>query len=128
VILRPALPSVGVVTLSQIERNSPINGNVVAWDFNDLACCSIADIRLIALNVTTPGEGQFTSGGDVPVLADRASRGYFAAVAKLDDETLARSLGLGEAGAAAIYTQSSTLFHILSRIQIRLVALLLYLP
>jgi hypothetical protein len=74
------------------------------------------------------GEGQFTSGGDVPVLADRASRGYFAAVAKLDDEKLARSLGLGEAGTAAIYTQSSTLFHILSRIQIRLVALLLYLP
>jgi multidrug resistance efflux pump len=74
------------------------------------------------------GEGQFTATGDVPVLADVASRGYFAAVAKLDDEKLARSLGLGEAGTAAIYTQSSTLFHILSRIQIRLVALLLYLP
>jgi hypothetical protein len=24
------------------------------WDFKDLACCSIAEIRLIALNVTTP--------------------------------------------------------------------------
>jgi hypothetical protein len=34
----------GVVTLSQIERNSPINVNVVAWNFNDLACCSIAKL------------------------------------------------------------------------------------
>jgi hypothetical protein len=44
----------GGVTLSQIERDSPITANAEAWDFNDLACCSIADIRLIALNVTTP--------------------------------------------------------------------------
>jgi hypothetical protein len=44
----------GVVTLSQIERNSPITANAEAWDFNGLTCSSIAEIRLIALNVTTP--------------------------------------------------------------------------
>jgi hypothetical protein len=44
----------GIVTLSQIERNSPINVNVVARDFNDLACCSTEEIRLIALNEITP--------------------------------------------------------------------------
>jgi hypothetical protein len=44
----------GVVTLSQIERNSPITVNAEAWDFNHLACCSIAEIGLVSLNVTTP--------------------------------------------------------------------------
>jgi len=44
----------GVVTLIQIERNSPTSLNAETWDFNDLACCSIAKIRLISLNVTTP--------------------------------------------------------------------------
>jgi hypothetical protein len=44
----------GVITLSQIERKSPITANAEAWDVNDLACCSIAEIRLIALDVTTP--------------------------------------------------------------------------
>jgi hypothetical protein len=44
----------GVVTLSQIEQDLPTTANAEAWDFNDLTCCSIADIRLIALNVTTP--------------------------------------------------------------------------
>jgi hypothetical protein len=44
----------GVVTLSWIERNWPITANAEEWDFNDLACCSIAEIWLIALNVTTP--------------------------------------------------------------------------
>jgi hypothetical protein len=48
---------IGVVTSSQIERNSPITANVEVWDFNDRACCSIAEIRLIALNVTTPELG-----------------------------------------------------------------------
>jgi transposase len=48
----------GVVTLSLIERNWPITAKAEAWDFNDLACCSIAEIRLIALNVATPVEEQ----------------------------------------------------------------------
>jgi hypothetical protein len=47
-------PDDGVVTLNQIERNSPIAANADAWDFNDLTCSSIAEIRLIAFNVTTP--------------------------------------------------------------------------
>jgi hypothetical protein len=43
-----------VVTLSQIERHLPINANAEAWDFKDLGCCSITEIRLLSLNVTTP--------------------------------------------------------------------------
>ena len=53
--LRKTHPRAGVVTLSQMERNSPITANAEAWDFNDLTWCSIAEIRLIALNVTTLG-------------------------------------------------------------------------
>jgi len=44
----------GVVTLSQIERNWPTAANAETWDFNDLTCSSIAEIRLVSLNVTTP--------------------------------------------------------------------------
>jgi hypothetical protein len=47
----------GVVTLSQIERNSPISVNVEARDFNDLVYRSIAKIRLVSPNVTTPPDG-----------------------------------------------------------------------
>jgi hypothetical protein len=65
---RHRIAAQGVVTLSQIERDSPITANAEAWDFNDLACCSIADIKLIALNVTTarkqliPGRCESTGG------------------------------------------------------------------
>ena len=45
----------GVVVLSQIERDLPTVPNAEARDFKDLACCSIAKIRLFSLDVTTPG-------------------------------------------------------------------------
>jgi hypothetical protein len=44
----------GVVTLSQIERRLPTTAYAEPWNFNDLACCSIAKIWLVSLNVTTP--------------------------------------------------------------------------
>jgi hypothetical protein len=44
----------GVATLSQIEQNSPITVHADDRYFKDLACSSIAEIRLIALNVTMP--------------------------------------------------------------------------
>jgi hypothetical protein len=50
----------GVVTLSQIERNSPITANAEVWGFNHLACCSIAEITLIGLNVTTPSRDRLS--------------------------------------------------------------------
>jgi hypothetical protein len=56
------LATIGIVTLSQIERNLPITANAVTWDFSHLACCSISEIRLIALNVTTPRRGLGSEG------------------------------------------------------------------
>jgi hypothetical protein len=52
-LYRNIYPGEGVVTLSQIERHSPITANAEAWDFNHLVCCSIAEIRLVSLDITT---------------------------------------------------------------------------
>jgi hypothetical protein len=46
--------ALGVVTLSQTERNLPTIANVDARDFSDLACWLIVQIGPISLNVTTP--------------------------------------------------------------------------
>jgi putative transposase len=56
VYLWRAVDCEGVVTLSQIERKLPTTANTEARVFNDLVCRSIAQIWLISLNVTTPGE------------------------------------------------------------------------
>ena len=73
------------------------------------------------------GEGQFAPQGDIPVLANFGSKGYFAAVVKLDDDALAEGLGLGEGGAAAIYSQPEGPFHVISRIYLRMVSLSFFL-
>ena len=73
------------------------------------------------------GEGQFAAQGDVPVLAAVGSKGFFSAIVQLDNEVLDDNLGLGEAGAAAIYTQHGGSLHFLSRFYIRMISLLFYL-
>jgi hypothetical protein len=50
----------GVVTLSQIERVSPTTANTEARDFNDLVYRSIAKIRLVSCDVTTPPNSFFS--------------------------------------------------------------------
>lgn len=74
------------------------------------------------------GEGQLVASGDVPVLANLGSKGFFAVVIELDDPELATSLGLGEAGSATVYTKPEGLFHVLSWMYIRLISILNYLP
>ena len=74
------------------------------------------------------GEGQLAAEGDVPIVANIGSKGFFAAVVKLDDDALADGLGLGEAGAAAIYSQPEGPFHVISKIYLRMVSLSFFLP
>jgi hypothetical protein len=74
------------------------------------------------------GEGQLAAEGAVPVVANIGSKGFFAAVVKLDDDALADGLGLGEAGAAAIYSQPEGPFHAISKIYLRMVSLSFFLP
>jgi hypothetical protein len=123
---RHRIAAQGVVTLSQIERDSPITANAEAWDFNDLACCSIADIKLIALNVTTarkqliPGRCE-SNGGLFKILwvgvrlrARGRSEGYFESLfvarcqsrsAMPSDKALCGTAGLGSV------TRISTIVH-----------------
>ncbi|CTQ55343.1 Inner membrane protein YibH [Roseibium album] len=74
------------------------------------------------------GEGQFTASGDVPVLANLGSKGFFAVLIELNDPELAASLGLGEAGSATIYTKSSGIFHAIGKLYMKLISLVYYLP
>ena len=48
----------GVVTLSQTERNLPTTANVDESNFKDLASWLIVQIGPISLNVTTPDQAQ----------------------------------------------------------------------
>jgi hypothetical protein len=77
--------AVGVVTLSQIERNSPITANANVWDFNHLGCCSIAEIRLASLDEKTPiiGSGSIiTFDLTKPLVCARQSRKAFIEMSK----------------------------------------------
>ena len=74
------------------------------------------------------GEGQLEAQGKIPVVANVGSKGFFSAVVKLDDDALAEGLGLGEGGAAVIYTQPEGPFHIISRIYLRMISLSFFLP
>ena len=83
--------------------------------------------KVIRVNKYT-GEGQIAPSGDLPVVANIGSKGFLAATIKLDDEALGPELSLGEAGAAAIYTQPAGPFHVVSKIYLRMLSILSFLP
>jgi multidrug resistance efflux pump len=74
------------------------------------------------------GEGQLVASGDLPIAANVGSKGYLAAAIRLDDDAVAKQLALGEAGAAAIYTQPAGPFAIVSKIYLRMLSLMFFLP
>lgn len=74
------------------------------------------------------GEGQILGGQLVPKAHSLGSKGFIAAVIQLDDSELAESLSLGEAGAAAIYSQNPGPFAVVSKIYLRMLSLLFFLP
>jgi hypothetical protein len=45
----------------------------------------------------------------------------------LDDEAVAQELALGTAGTVAVYTDSGTAFHVISKVSVRLNAWMYYL-
>lgn len=83
--------------------------------------------KVLAVSKYT-GEGQLAPSGDLPIAANVGSRGYLAAVVRLDDDAVATELALGEAGAAAIYTQPSGPFAVVSKIYLRMLSLMNFLP
>jgi hypothetical protein len=64
----------------------------------------------------------------IPTVADLGSRGQIGAIIAPDDQELANTLSLGEAGAVAIYTQPSGPFHVVSKIYLRMLSLMHFLP
>ncbi|MGI9416071.1 MAG: HlyD family secretion protein [Hyphomicrobiales bacterium] len=74
------------------------------------------------------GEGQIGASAQLPRISSIGSQGFIAATIKLDDEELARQLSLGEASAVAIYTRPSGPFAVVSKIYIRMLSLMYFVP
>ena len=74
------------------------------------------------------GEGQISASGALPKAANIGSQGMITAVIELDDKELAPQLSLGEASAVAIYTQPAGPFHVVSKIYLRMLSILFFLP
>jgi multidrug resistance efflux pump len=83
--------------------------------------------KVVAVSRYT-GEGQLAPKGDLPIAANVGSKGFLGAVVRLDDENLAQQLALGEAGVAAIYTQPAGPFEIVSKIYLRMLSIMFFLP
>ena len=78
--------------------------------------------------VEATGEGQFAPGGNLPVAADVGSKGSLLVKIRLDDDTSGASLPVGAAGAVAIYTESGMPFQLISKVYMRMLCWLNYLP
>lgn len=73
------------------------------------------------------GEGQFTTTGTLLDVSSVHSSGKFAVKITLDDDEMAKSLPMGTAGMATIYTQKGKPFQMISTVTVRIKALMYYL-
>ncbi|MBA2117033.1 HlyD family secretion protein [Bremerella alba] len=73
------------------------------------------------------GEGQFVTSGKLLDAASVHSSGKFAVKIALDDRELAKTLPMGTAGMATIYTQKGKPFQIISTVTVRIKAWMYYL-
>ncbi len=77
--------------------------------------------------IQASGEGQFTTSGTLVDTASVHSSGKFAVKISLDDQDLAKSLPMGTAGMATIYTQKGKPFQVISTVTVRIKAWMYYL-
>lgn len=77
--------------------------------------------------IQASGEGQFVTSGKLVDAASVRSSGKFAVNIVLDDEELAKSLPMGTAGMATIYTSKGKPFQIISTVTVRIKAWMYYL-
>jgi multidrug resistance efflux pump len=77
--------------------------------------------------VQAMAEGQLTLSGKLPSASLIGSPGLMAVKFTLDDEAVAQELALGTAGTVAVYTDSGTAFHVISKVSVRLNAWMYYL-
>ncbi|MEW4562112.1 efflux RND transporter periplasmic adaptor subunit [Bremerella sp. JC770] len=81
----------------------------------------------VVLVIPGSGEGQFLVTGDLLEVSSVQSSGSFAVKIALDDEQLAKSLPMGTAGMATIYTSQGKPFHMISTVTVRIKAWMYYL-
>ncbi|MFN3152309.1 HlyD family secretion protein [Bremerella sp.] len=72
------------------------------------------------------GEGQFLTSGKLIDVSSLHSSGKFAVKIDLDDKELAKTLPMGTAGMATIYTSQGKPFQIISRVTVRIKAWMYY--
>ncbi len=76
--------------------------------------------------IAATGEGQFTTGGNIPYAAKIGSVGVLAVKILLTGEDSSTRLPLGAGGTVAIYTNRGKPVHIVSKVAIRMKKWLLY--
>lgn len=76
--------------------------------------------------IQATGEGQYKTGGDIPIAAKVGSYGMLAVKIQLTGEDSSAHLPLGAGGTVAIYTDQGKPVHIISKVAIRMKKWLLY--
>lgn len=77
--------------------------------------------------IQASGEGQFVTSGHLLDVSSVHSSGKFAVKIELDDKEFAKSLPMGTAGMATIYTSKGKPFQVISTVTVRIKALMYYL-
>lgn len=76
--------------------------------------------------IPATGEGQYKTGGDIPMAARVGSVGVLAVRISLDPKERPATLPLGTGGTVAIYTNAGKPVHIISKVALRMKKWLLY--
>lgn len=128
-----ALRSAGIGTFMELENTRLVVAlpqnmmrNVAVGDEVEVAFLSRPgriDRGTVICITKYSGEGQFTASAAIPRAYTVESQGVISAIVSLEDDSLARELSFGEAGAAAIHTTKAGPFALLSAIYLRILSL-----
>ena len=105
--------------------------NVKAGDVVNVAFKSLpgrVETGTVDSVIAATGEGQFAPTGELPIAANVGSQGSLLVKINLDDTEMASQLPLGAAGAVTIYTDSGRPFQVISKVYIRMLCWLNYVP
>ncbi len=126
--MNTSIPGVVVAVYPQNLLKNVAPGDSVEIAFKSLPG-KIADGKVDAvLEWTGEGQLQRETSSQLPIAADRKSKGHLLVRITLDDQELADDLPLGAAGSVAIYTNRGKPFHVISKITVRVKMWMNYLP
>ena len=126
--LNTSIPGVVVAVYPQNLLKNVQPGDSVEIAFKSLPG-QIAGGKVDAiLEWTGEGQTERETSSQLPIVANRKSKGHLLVRITLDDPELADDLPLGAAGSVAIYTSRGVPFHVISKITIRIKMWMNYLP